>query len=899
VIGEMDPLTVLVVEDDRELAKLYAMWLDDTSEVRIAHDGATALDVIDDAVDVVLLDRMLPDRPGAEVLAEIRASEFDPRVVVVSAVTPDLDVVEMGFDAYLEKPADAVSLEETIERVLTRAEYDETLRELFSLIERQDTLEAVKRPSVLEASDEYRLLTDRIDALQTDVESLLTDLSDEDFEVAVERLQRLAAERTGEQRYRSLTDDVLDSSQEATVVVDTDGTVAWANTATEVLLGVDREAVRGRDYAVVATEQYRQFEAGDRSLASAVQSGLTNRDEVADTVVHVPAGPDRPERWLEYWSAPIETGLYAGGRIEHYHDVTDRHTRERQLEALHEATRGLMAADGTDAIVERAVRTATEDLGVPFAAVFTREPDTGALVPAARETTGRENAPEPDLPTVSGGDGPVWAAFADLGEPLDAPRNEPDQERDSWLDESFDDWLVCPLGRHGVFVVAATDGSLSGTERDIARTWAANTRQALERTASDRDLRERDRALKRQNDRLSRLDRVNRLIRSIVPAVVSAEDRTTVESAVCQRLTDLEGVTGAWLADIDIPTGRTVRRARAGRLDGYLADVPTHDSSLDGDAQSVEPSPARRAHETGAPVFVDDLLGADPGVWWRDRALKSGVNTVAAVPIADGSTPLGALEVHVDRPRGLHDDEVDALEELGVTIGHAIGAIRRREALLSGGSVVLEFQVDPDPRLAELADDLDTPLAVADVSCGDDGTCVVFAYAASEEAADGQSATTLPDAAALRDGEVYRVELSPDSPVRAMVERGAALNDVDLRADSGRLSVSVALPHTVDVRSYVDDVTGAGAGADLVAKREYAGERRSPPETAARLDDRLTDRQREALRTAFHAGYFDWPRRSNAETVADAIGIAQSTLSQHLRAAERKLLEELFGQTDR
>jgi len=46
---------------------------------------------------------------------------------------------------------------------------------------------------------------------------------------------------------------------------------------------------------------------------------------------------------------------------------------------------------------------------------------------------------------------------------------------------------------------------------------------------------------------------------------------------------------------------------------------------------------------------------------------------------------------------------------------------------------------------------------------------------------------------------------------------------------------------------------------------------------------------------AFHAGYFDWPRSADAETVAAEIGIAQSTLSQHLRTAERKLLEELFS----
>jgi hypothetical protein len=37
------------------------------------------------------------------------------------------------------------------------------------------------------------------------------------------------------------------------------------------------------------------------------------------------------------------------------------------------------------------------------------------------------------------------------------------------------------------------------------------------------------------------------------------------------------------------------------------------------------------------------------------------------------------------------EEEVEALAELGVTIGHAIGAIRQRDALLSGGGIDLTF----------------------------------------------------------------------------------------------------------------------------------------------------------------------------------------------------------------
>ncbi|WP_299332675.1 response regulator, partial [Haloplanus sp.] len=728
---------VLIVEDDRSMADLFARWLKGRYDVDTAYDGADALEQLDETVDVVLLDRMLPGRSGGEILEAIRDADVDPRVVMVSAVTPGLDVVQMGFDAYLEKPIEATALHETVERMLTRAEYDEKLQNLFSLIERQDTLEAVTKPEVLETSEEYRSLTDRLATVQTEVESLLTELPDEDFQAAVERLQRTAAERTSERRYESLTEDVLDSSREATVVVDADGSVVWANEATETLLGVARSDLRGREYASAAAEYFTDIEAEAGSLVSLVRTGLSSHGDQLDATVRVPGGEAGTERWLEYWSAPIETGLYAGGRIEHYHDITGRHRRERYLRTLHRATRGLMAAETDDDATAHAVTTATEALDFPYAAVFTRDDGTGNLVPAAGAPADPET--DPTLPTISGGVDPVWTAFADRTDHLtaEAYRTHNGSGSGGWLDDAFDDWLLCPLGQQGVFLVATTDGcSLSATTRTLAETWAANTQQALEQLARTRRLRERDRELERQNERLSRLDRINQLIRSIGPAVASADTRAEIEAAVCRRLVRLDTVTGAWVADVDLSTDGTVCRARAGGLEGYLSDVPratpqptetgTGTGTDPGPVEATPAVPARRAYETRSPVSVTDLVATESGVWWRDRGLKRGTNTLVAVPVVHESTRFGAIEVHLDRPEGMVTEGVDALAELGVTIGHAIGAIRQRDALLSGGGTDLTFHVDSEATLSRLVRAVDASLTVTDVSRQDDGTCAVF-----------------------------------------------------------------------------------------------------------------------------------------------------------------------------
>jgi len=57
---------------------------------------------------------------------------------------------------------------------------------------------------------------------------------------------------------------------------------------------------------------------------------------------------------------------------------------------------------------------------------------------------------------------------------------------------------------------------------------------------------------------------------------------------------------------------------------------------------------------------------------------------------------------------------------------------------------------------------------------------------------------------------------------------------------------------------------------------------------------RLTDRQLEVLQSAYEMGYFERPKRANATEVAEQLDIAQSTFTEHLMAAQRKLLEDVL-----
>jgi len=61
--------------------------------------------------------------------------------------------------------------------------------------------------------------------------------------------------------------------------------------------------------------------------------------------------------------------------------------------------------------------------------------------------------------------------------------------------------------------------------------------------------------------------------------------------------------------------------------------------------------------------------------------------------------------------------------------------------------------------------------------------------------------------------------------------------------------------------------------------------------------DGLTDRQDEALRTAYEMGYFDIPRGASLEDVAAELGVSASSVSERLRRAQTRLVEETVAPT--
>jgi len=173
--------TVLVVEDERELADLFSDWLSDSYDVRTAYTADGALAELDETVDVVLLDRRLPERSGDDVLEEIHASGFDCQVAMVTAVDPNFDMLELGIDDYVVKPVDRDDLEDLVSRLLARSLYSEEVQAYFSLASKRATLETTMPSEELEDDDRYQELCAAIEEKREGLDTLVDELDDDDF----------------------------------------------------------------------------------------------------------------------------------------------------------------------------------------------------------------------------------------------------------------------------------------------------------------------------------------------------------------------------------------------------------------------------------------------------------------------------------------------------------------------------------------------------------------------------------------------------------------------------------------------------------------------------------------------------------------------------------------------
>ena len=120
-------MKILVVDDDKEIVELLSIYLKNEGyEPIAAYNGKEALTKLSTNPDIALmiLDVMMPNMSGIEVVKEVR-KDSDIPIIIVSAKTGDMDKIQgliTGADDYVSKPFNPLEVMARVRSLLRRSQ---------------------------------------------------------------------------------------------------------------------------------------------------------------------------------------------------------------------------------------------------------------------------------------------------------------------------------------------------------------------------------------------------------------------------------------------------------------------------------------------------------------------------------------------------------------------------------------------------------------------------------------------------------------------------------------------------------------------------------------------------------------------------------------------------------
>ncbi|WP_265111876.1 PAS domain-containing protein [Halosolutus halophilus] len=600
------------------------------------------------------------------------------------------------------------------------------------------------------------------------------------------------------------------------------------------------------------------------------------------------------DRVFESWYRPITREGTIDRVIGVAVDVTERVQYQEALNALHEATTHLLAVESKQAACEYIVDVATDVLDLD-SVVYRFDEQHNELVPAAYSAEFESAIGSP--PRLGPDGGSAWQTFVD-GTPTvfdDVDASE------QWFDASaVRSGLYVPLGEHGVLVALSPESNEYDEETvELAELFATTAEAALDRIGRTRRLHDHERELKQQNIHLERLNHANQVRQDIEQLLLMADSRTEIEEGICDRLVDLESCSMAWIGEPD-PSGNQIRSRTVSGLDrGYLDSVAVTT------VEDTAAEPAGRTARSRTPTHVENVADAVRDGAWRADALSRNFQSVYAVPLVYDDFLYGVLTIYGE-DRDVFDETLrSTLAELGETIAYTIDAVKRKNALVDDDRTEVELELDRESTLCRLATRLDARLTFEGATSREDGSTIVFVSV--DRSIDGAD---LDGSAADVDG-IEHASIIADIEAQTLVQlqfTGSFLGSIvdahgaTLRAfttDGTTARAVIDVPDAIEIREVLSDIERHGIPASMVARREQPTAEDTSLDARSRnaLLETLTDRQREVVQTAFHGGFFEWPRETTGEEIAESLDISAPAFHKHVRSVEGKLFTALFDST--
>jgi len=442
------------------------------------------------------------------------------------------------------------------------------------------------------------------------------------------------------------------------------------------------------------------------------------------------------------------------------------------------------------------------------------------------------------------------------------------------------------------YEATTTEGTRQFEARVVPTEERIDGRRAVVWLARDVTARvRRERRLRSRQAELETLNRINAVSRRVIETLVEMPGQNHVEEEVCAQLVDSGLYCGAWIAELG-PDGDLRYRTGAGEADGYLECVRTAAGELE--------TPAAEAARSGEVETATNVREAEPLPEPLQEAVhEDDVGAVVAVPITHEGATYGILSVLSGREDAFSETERSAFELLGETMGFTIMAIRNRQLLFSDSVVELEFRIDGGDTFSfDLTEAYDCTCSLEWTGTTTSGRTYQYV---TVDGLDGE--TVLEEATAhdsveecrlVHDGpEQCTIELRlAESGVRTLTNHGVTIREATVENAVGSCLVEVS--QDADVRTVAAALENIYENTELVARRAVDRPVRTAAERRNRILDELTDRQLTTLRLAYYGGFFEWPRESTGEEIAETMDVTPPTMHQHLRKGLKTILREFF-----
>ncbi|OIB57047.1 bacterio-opsin activator domain-containing protein [Natrialba sp. SSL1] len=401
-------------------------------------------------------------------------------------------------------------------------------------------------------------------------------------------------------------------------------------------------------------------------------------------------------------------------------------------------------------------------------------------------------------------------------------------------------------------------------------------------------------SVRAERNELRRAVAVGERYRAVTAALLEASDHEAVEAMVCEALAAGEGYAFSW---IDRTTGfdREGRRTTSGERGGSEVDAAT--------VERLAPAEWANGEREGPDDSSTYESESESGVAVTTVTDEQHGNELclASVSLTYGDTTYGRLGVATSRADAFAADEQQWLATAGRQVGYAITAVRRRNLLLSDRVVELDVRCQDARSFFVAASqqlgcrfELESLVPISEstqlyyLRLEDAPPAEVFDLAADDPGIDDcRLLETDPD------GWRIEVVVEGSSPARTLTEYG--LTVLEAVTENGTTTITAESAAETNLRTVLEGLRSTFPSSTLLGKREAERTVQTAREFREGLEERLTERQVTALRAAYFGGYYDWPRESTAEEVADAMGISSPTLHNHLRKAQHELLRTFFG----